>query len=138
MSTLYRYYDKNNVLLYVGISVNAVYRFTQHKNKSSWVDDIERIEIEKFESKKEASEAEVKAIRNEKPLYNVIHQGDSEDFIQATTGPSYMCKEYGLKSLAELSRISDVSVQTLINWSNDKPKLFLLVIKGAAEHKKVK
>jgi hypothetical protein len=50
--------------------------------------------------------------------------------------PSQKCKEAGLKSLAELSRITDTSVQTLINWYRDKPKLFAVVVAGAAGMKK--
>ena len=45
--------------------------------------------------------------------------------------PSEQCKAAGLKSLAELSKISEVSVQTLINWHKDKPALFATVLAGA-------
>ena len=45
--------------------------------------------------------------------------------------PSEQCKAAGLKSLAELSNISAVSVQTLINWHKDKPALFATVLTGA-------
>lgn len=45
--------------------------------------------------------------------------------------PSEQCKVAGLKSLAELAKISGVSVQTLINWSRDKPALFATVVAGA-------
>lgn len=45
--------------------------------------------------------------------------------------PSVQCKEAGIKSLAELAKISGVSVQTLINWHKDKPALFETVVAGA-------
>ena len=45
--------------------------------------------------------------------------------------PSEQCRAAGLASLAELSRISGESVQTLINWHKNKPTLFALVISGA-------
>lgn len=45
--------------------------------------------------------------------------------------PSDQCKTAGLKSLAELAKISGVSIQTLINWSRDKPHLFATVVAGA-------
>jgi hypothetical protein len=45
--------------------------------------------------------------------------------------PSEQCKTAGLKSLAELAKISGVSVQTLINWHRDKPALFAVVVAGA-------
>jgi len=45
--------------------------------------------------------------------------------------PSEQCKAAGLKSLAELAKISGVSVQTLINWHKDKPALFATALAGA-------
>jgi transcriptional regulator with XRE-family HTH domain len=45
--------------------------------------------------------------------------------------PSEQCKAAGLKSLADLAKISGVSVQTLINWHKDKPALFSTVLAGA-------
>jgi len=45
--------------------------------------------------------------------------------------PSQQCKAAGLRGLAELSRISEVSEQTLINWHKDKPALFATVVAGA-------
>lgn len=45
--------------------------------------------------------------------------------------PSEFCKSAGLKSLGELSARSRVSVQTLINWHNNKPVLFAIVVAGA-------
>lgn len=49
--------------------------------------------------------------------------------------PSEQCKAAGLKSLAELVRISGVSEQTLINWHKNKPKLFAVVVAGAVSIK---
>lgn len=45
--------------------------------------------------------------------------------------PHEQCKKAGLKNLAELSEIINVSIQTLINWSKNKVKLFQAVILGA-------
>jgi hypothetical protein len=45
--------------------------------------------------------------------------------------PSKQCKAAGLKNLAELSKITTVSVRTLQNWHEHKPKLFEVVIYGA-------
>ena len=45
--------------------------------------------------------------------------------------PHQICKKAGLKSLAELSKISKTSVQTLNNWAKFKPKVFKCVLLGA-------
>jgi len=51
--------------------------------------------------------------------------------------PSEQCKVAGLKSLIELSKISSVSVQTLINWHRDKPTLFDVLLVGAKTSKEI-
>jgi hypothetical protein len=45
--------------------------------------------------------------------------------------PSEQCKAAGLKSLAELSRISQTSERTLINWHKHKPESFKVMLAGA-------
>ncbi len=45
--------------------------------------------------------------------------------------PSELCKQAGLKSLAELADITRESVQTLNNWYKNKPVLFATVLDGA-------
>ncbi len=49
--------------------------------------------------------------------------------------PSEKCKVAGLKSLNELSQLSGESVQTLNNWYKNKPRVFELVLRGAAMEK---
>ena len=44
--------------------------------------------------------------------------------------PSKQAKEAGLKSLSQVSEITGVSLQTLDNWSRDKPELFRIVLLG--------
>ena len=73
-TSLYRHYDDKNNLLYVGISLNALNRLYQHGGHSDWFDDIKIVKIEHFESRREAVNAERKAIKNEKPLYNIQHK----------------------------------------------------------------
>ena len=43
---------------------------------------------------------------------------------------SQLAKRMGLKSLTEVSEHTDTSLQTLINWSKHKPKLFNVVLLG--------
>lgn len=70
---LYRHFDSNNELLYVGISLSALVRLGQHKEHSHWYHSIVRVEIEQFPSRKEALLAETKAIENENPKHNKKH-----------------------------------------------------------------
>ena len=67
---LYRWFDKDDNLLYVGISINAYNRAKQHRDQADWWDDAAKMTIEKFENRLLASDAEVLAIQNENPKHN--------------------------------------------------------------------
>ena len=62
-------------------------------------------------------------MRNTPNRLNCIHGG-------LTMTPSQQAKEAGLKSLSRVSDITGVSLQTLDNWSKNKPDLFTVVLAG--------
>ena len=68
---LYRQYDGESRLLYVGISTNIVGRQAQHMRGSLWSDQIACITVAWFDDVGEAAEAEKEAIVSESPLYNI-------------------------------------------------------------------
>jgi predicted DNA-binding transcriptional regulator AlpA len=67
---LYRHFDIDGRLLYVGISLHAIGRLRSHRDKSEWFDKIAEVKIEVFGSRDEALQAERIAVSNEKPAYN--------------------------------------------------------------------
>jgi hypothetical protein len=71
MYFLYRHYDDQGNLLYVGMSLNAINRLSQHKAASHWYCDIARVDIERHESKGAVLLAENEAILNENPMHNL-------------------------------------------------------------------
>jgi predicted GIY-YIG superfamily endonuclease len=75
---LYRHYDEDDNLLYIGISVNTTARLVGHKDTSDWFKDISKITIEHFETRYEAEQAERKAIREENPICNVLRYCDDK------------------------------------------------------------
>lgn len=74
-TTLYRLYDNRGRLLYVGISLSALLRLRQHRQKGWWPKTT-RCTFEHFPSRKLAAAAELRAIRDEKPRFNI--QGRSQ------------------------------------------------------------
>jgi len=77
-ANLYRHYDKDDTLLYIGISVSAISRFQQHILNSKWADASVKMTTERFNSRREALQAEKKAIKQEKPLFNISHNLNAE------------------------------------------------------------
>lgn len=74
ITQLYRHYDTNGRLLYVGISLNVLNRTAAHESNTPWFLEVVRIEIDHYPSRDEASRAERAAIRREHPKYNTVDQ----------------------------------------------------------------
>ena len=70
MNTLYRFYNSNRDLLYVGITKNVETRFSDHKRSKPW-DEIATITLQHFSTRSAASKAEIRAIAAEKPRWNI-------------------------------------------------------------------
>jgi len=68
--TLYRFFDKDNVLLYVGISINAYNRAKQHKADKEWWPDVVQITLETYPDRATVELQEKQVIAAESPKYN--------------------------------------------------------------------
>ena len=72
-TALYRHFDADGALLYVGISNNPFYRLSKHSKTSSWSEEIARIDVEWLGSLEDAQAAERQAIKSEGPKHNLAH-----------------------------------------------------------------
>ena len=81
---LYRHFDEQGNLLYVGVSLSTIQRLAQHKNHSHWFDSISKVTIEQFPSREEALDAEKIAIQKENPLHNVALKNHYNSKIKVT------------------------------------------------------
>jgi hypothetical protein len=72
-NALYRAFNSEGDLLYVGISLSPLTRIRQHRQTKDWWTEIANITIESFPDRSSASHAEVLAIQEERPRYNVVH-----------------------------------------------------------------
>ena len=84
MQYLYRAYGDNDELLYVGISGKWSERLHQHERTSEWMEETAFVTIERFQTREEVSEAEKRAIKNEKPIHNKAFSDEFE-----TTGDHF-------------------------------------------------
>lgn len=70
---LYRYFDAENRLLYIGISSNYQARAATHSKNSAWESLAVRVELERFADRESVLAAEKRAIQTEQPIHNKIH-----------------------------------------------------------------
>lgn len=68
---LYRHFDAQDRLLYVGISLNQQLRLEQHMRGSKWAADIVKVLVELYPNRAEAKQAETAAIQTENPVWNI-------------------------------------------------------------------
>lgn len=70
---LYRHFNTDGVLLYVGMTSAPAQRMTHHASNSAWGREVATVTLEWFDSKQEALEAERVAIETEAPRNNCQH-----------------------------------------------------------------
>lgn len=70
---VYKHFDANGQLLYIGVSLNHLARLAQHSDTSHWFNDIARIEVIACETRAAALAKERSLIRAERPKHNKQH-----------------------------------------------------------------
>lgn len=71
-TSLYRYFDATGTLLYVGITSRRTIRTLQHAGDKSWWGEVASATFEHYDTRAEAASRELEAIRDERPLHNVV------------------------------------------------------------------
>lgn len=72
MTTLYRIWNVDHALLYVGITDDLEARLGEHRDEKPWWGEVDQVSTEEFRSRRYALEAETRAIYWEQPRYNVL------------------------------------------------------------------
>jgi len=131
-TALYRFYDADDQLLYVGITEDIATRWDYHASKKPWWADVDRKTVQWYEGWREASCAEVRAIVEEAPLHNVVHapgrhnhdrSGSSSIKLAHGPAPAAPLHALVLATLAEQGRSQNwlhkrtgVSRNTIASW----------------------
>ncbi len=77
-TALYRFFDADGALLYVGITHDIEQRWAAHERDKPWWPQVAERPVEWFESRRLALQAELKAIREEAPVHNVTGKSWAE------------------------------------------------------------
>ncbi|WP_234901762.1 GIY-YIG nuclease family protein [Mycolicibacterium fluoranthenivorans] len=109
---VYRVYDENDQLIYVGCTVNLFGRLKSHELNSWWAYQARRVVSKVYADKWSGRAAENAAIRAEKPRWNLFGRGSREnwtaaeyvDYVTASTNLSEPMTPSRLKRLEKLGR----------------------------------
>lgn len=121
---LYRHFNKDGILLYIGISLSAIQRLAQHEATSPWFEQISDVKIESYPDRESALDAERRAIENETPLYNIRH---IESSIRATKSPENIrtSNEIKGKILVRLEKDKDRALRKKAARKGLSPGLYM-------------
>ncbi len=67
---VYKFYNENSKLLYVGITNDIGKRINKHKCDKKWFDEVDKIMVSKYMSRNECHLYEIMYIANDNPKYN--------------------------------------------------------------------
>lgn len=70
---VYRLYDRDDALLYVGCTRDVEERMSQHKWTAPWIAEVDRCESDSYPTKAEALAVERAAIISLRPRHNQTH-----------------------------------------------------------------
>ena len=118
---LYRHFDSDGVLLYVGISCNVLRRTGEHEG-SFWFDNVRNITIESFENRHDAECSERDAINAEKPKYNVDYNWEmrKQNALNDISGPITLKKYTEICGVTPLAKRVGVSISFIWMIAHDK------------------
>ena len=73
-TSLYRFYDAEDRLLYVGVTSVGPSRWSDHERNREWWAKVVRTVVEHFPDRATALDAEREAVVVEQPIYNTVHR----------------------------------------------------------------
>lgn len=77
-TSVYRYYDRHDVLVYVGITGRGTARNFEHDRAAAWWKYVARQEVDHFPTRHEAEAREKELIRQFRPPFNTKHNPDAK------------------------------------------------------------
>lgn len=105
---VYRYFNAEGALLYVGSTKSPAARHSQHGSRSPWAGSIAVQTVDWFETEEAAAKAERLAIAAEKPLYNSrLTIASSVHLIIDTLGPGRIEAQLGVTKFSLLAAKRD-------------------------------
>lgn len=145
--TVYRAYDCNGVLLYVGSTYKFKARKRGHELRSDWFKSATRFTTEQFGCRRSALDAERAAIISESPVYNRTHkprapmpisQKPAHTPAEQVAELRRLIEAAGLNqmSAARVLQIAPRAMQYYCERARDEPvpQVVLLAMRHIAEH----
>ena len=120
---LYRHYQADGALLYVGVTNSPERRAAQHQKSSVWFAAVKHTTIEWFNERSVALIAEKAAIAAERPVHNLHSAGK-------TNGAAAFIDAAGKDDLAESLGVTFAAVRNA-HWRDRLPSSWAMIVAQA-------
>jgi hypothetical protein len=117
---LYRHFDADGSLLYIGVTSDPTKRTAAHKKNSPWFAEVARTEIEWQPSRADALLAETISIGKESPRNNIHSAGK-------TRGAAEFIDRVGKEYLASRLGVTFTAVRNA-HWRDRMPAYWALIV----------
>jgi hypothetical protein len=107
-NSVYRYYDRHKILIYVGITCRGAMRNRQHNDDKAWWPFVAEQVVDHFDTRAQARAREIELIQQFRPPFNKQHNPEYEELRQA-----YI-------ELQQSGAMSDQDVKALANSGKKK------------------
>ena len=84
-TSLYQYFDRYGILIYVGITARGQVRNHEHNAHKSWWPFVDHQRVTHFASRPEATVAEKQLIEQRRPPFNIQHNPDRGELAETYT-----------------------------------------------------
>jgi predicted GIY-YIG superfamily endonuclease len=117
-TAVYRFYDAEDRLLYVGIAVDVVTRWSWHQRHSPWWPLVERSTVQWRDDRTFAEDEEREAVRSEGAVHNV--QGHGKTPRQTFRADEALWAEFG-EAVARAGSDRSAVLRQLVRWYVGEP-----------------
>jgi hypothetical protein len=129
-ATLYRFYDANGQLLYVGATGRGIVRVQAHESKPWWP-SVDVAAFEHFPTLEECLAAETEAIKSEQPIHNRHHRvADPPDMIEMRNDRRAQASLERAWHVFHRGEDRDPPWDELLEWASHQSDRRLLVGRG--------
>lgn len=124
MEYLYRLYANGDELLYAGITDDWTRRLREHWHTKPWAADVLGVSLETYPDRVSVAVAEIRAIRAERPRYNIQHNHATWD--TPSTSRTWTAEEIAAMALLVIAgsyilyKITEAAIDRYRQWRLDR------------------
>lgn len=125
-TSVYRYYDANGILVYVGITHRGILRNAEHDKNAAWWPYVVRQEVDHLSSRKEALAREKALIVKYRPPFNTQHNMDARALREAYTAFAASVDAGTDSPLAVFRRLNETLHLTVVGRRDGQRNTYVL------------